>query len=134
MKERAERQRTNFIARAKLDESQATRFDVLVSSMNVRLGERLQEWNTYLSNNVLPRAEARARVMKDISAVMVLTYDEMDRNMPPGWRDEAGPEFSLPAFIDPEIARGMRPIVGRGFGGGGRGFGGPGPGPNQNPR
>ncbi len=139
MKERATRQRTNFIAKAKLDESQVTRLDVLVSSMNLRLGERVQEWDAYLASNNLPRSEIRARIMNDVSSVMVLTYDEFDRNMPPNWREEAGPDFTLYPFIEPEIVQKLRPYVGwRGLGGGGGGprFGPPGggaPGQPGNP-
>jgi hypothetical protein len=129
MRERAERQRTNFIAKAELDEGQTTRLDVLVSAMNVRLGERMQVWKDYLASNSLPRSEVRARVMNDVSSVMVLTYNELDRSMPADWRTQAGEDFSLHTFIDPQLWQEMRPLVGRGFGRGP----GPGPGPGPSP-
>ena len=35
---------------------------------------------------------------------VVLTYDEMDRTLPNGWRTSAGRDFSLTDLIDPSVA------------------------------
>lgn len=118
MKERAAEQRSNFVAEAKLDEDQATRFDVLVAAMNMRLEGKIREWSALMQDGTLPRPETRARAMKEISEIMVMTYDELDRNMPEGWRDSAGTNFNLNTFVDPELWRDMRPLLRGGFRGG----------------
>lgn len=131
MRQRAAVQRSNFVAEAKLSEDEATRFDVLVAAMNIRLEQKVAEWRAILEDGAIPRPESRARAMKEISEILVMTYDELDRNMPEGWRDEAGTNFNLNTFVDPELWREMRPLMRGGFRGGpppgGGGFpGGPG--------
>jgi hypothetical protein len=124
MQARAERQRSNFFERAKLDESQTARFDVLVTAMNMRLHDRLQEWKSFAEQTDMPRPELRARVMKDINSVFVLTYDELDRAMPKGWREVSDEDFNLYTFTDPTLWRELRPFIGRGgWRGGGMGGG-----------
>jgi len=120
--------RTNFIANAKLNEDQTTKFDVLVTAMNLRLQQKLDPAMEELRNGWRPTPEDRVRLMSDISSVLVLTYDEMDRNLPPNWRNaNSNSNLSLTQFVDPKY----RPFM-QGFRGGGRGGpGGPG-GPPRN--
>jgi len=136
MQERAAEQRSNFVERAELDSDQATRFDVLVAAMNMRLREQVKGWQAEAELGELPRAELRARVMNEMSSVMVLTYDELDRTMPAAWREEAGPDFNLYTFVDPQVMREARPFIGRGgFGRPPRSDGdGPAPAPPTNSR
>ena len=72
--------------------------------MNLRLGDRIEQWTDYLKVKGELNPEDGIRMMNDLSSVMVLTYDELDGSMPPNWRDEAGEDFQLFNFIDPEVA------------------------------
>lgn len=131
MRARASEQRSNFVAQAALSEEQSTRFDVLVEAMNMRLEDKVREWSALMEEGVLPRPESRARAMNEISEILVMTYDELDRNMPEGWRDGAGTNFSLNTFIDPDLVREMRPLMRGGFRGGPPPGGGMPPGPGR---
>ena len=107
--------RSNLVEKAKLDEQQAVRFDVLVTAMNMRLLEQTKLWQQALEDGALTRPEVRARAMKEIGTVLSMTYDELDRNMPPEWRTETTNEaVNLWTFIEPEIWTEMRPLMGRG--------------------
>lgn len=120
--------RTNFIAKAKLSQDQAVRFDVLVTSMNLRLQDILEPvMQTYQSGGRLT-SEDRIRVAHDVSGALVTTYDEMDRGMPEDWRTVASSnEISITQFVDPKYMPFMRGMTGRGGppGGFGGGRGGP---------
>ena len=127
-RERARQERTNFVAQAELKEEETVRFDVLMASLNMRLKQQSEKWRESLDSGVVSRAEVRARAMSEISSALVLTYDELDRNMPDGWREVAGQDFNLMTFIEPEVWQELRPIMRGGFRRGGP------PGNNPPPR
>ncbi len=54
---------------------------------------------------------------------VVLTYDELDRSMPTGWRAVAGEDFNLMTFMDPTTMHELRPLMRGGFRSGGPGGG-----------
>lgn len=114
-RERARQERTNFVAQAELKEEEAVRFDVLMASLNMRLKQQSEKWRESLDSGLVSRAEIRARAMSEISSALVLTYDELDRNMPDGWREVAGQDFNLMTFIEPEVWQELRPIMRGGF-------------------
>ena len=127
-KERAAALRTNFIGKARLSQDETVRFDVLMAAMNMRLKEKTAVWKQALEDGSITRAEVRARAMNEISQAMVLTYDELDRSMPSGWRNVAGEDFDLRTFVDPETMHDLRPLMRGGF----RSRGGP-EGQQENP-
>jgi len=95
--------RGNFVERANLNPDQATQFDVLIEAMNLRLGSTVDKWAAEIRAREAFTPESGIRMMNEMSAALVLTYDEMDRSMPEGWREQAGPKFELVRFVDPEI-------------------------------
>lgn len=122
--------RTNFIASAKLSEDQATRFDVLVASMNVRLAAVLDPMMAKFQQGIRPTPEERVKLMHDVSGALVTTYDEMNRAMPEDWSNVAtSNNVSLSQFVDPKYLPFMRGMSGGRDGGpgswGGRRGGGP---------
>lgn len=119
--ERAQALRSNFVAKAELSENEAVRFDVLMASLNMRLKQQSEKWREALDNESMTRSEVRARAMSEISQAMVLTYDELDRNMPDGWREQAGQDFNLMTFVEPEVWHELRPVMRGSFRGGGPG-------------
>lgn len=97
--------RSTFIANAELDVAQVAQFDVLVAAMNMRLGDRIEHWAEQLRERDEPLdPETGMRVINDLTEAMVVTYDEMDRTMPEGWRGESGSSVDLTDFIDPSVA------------------------------
>ncbi|MDD4872117.1 MAG: hypothetical protein PHR77_16295 [Kiritimatiellae bacterium] len=96
--------RNSFTSNVKLDKDQEDKFDVLLTAMNLRLGDRIEQWTDYLKVKGELNPEDGIRMMNDLSSVMVLTYDELDGSMPQNWREEAGEGFQLFNFIDPEVA------------------------------
>lgn len=118
--QRAERMRSNLFERAKLDERQATRFDVLVAAMNLRLRQAATQLRQAVESGEISRGEARARAMKEIGAAVALTYDELDRNMPANWRTATTNDpIDLWSFIDPQLWQEFRGVRGgppRGWG------------------
>ena len=122
---RADIARTNFVSKAKLDEKQATDFDVLVEAMNLRIGTSIDKWSAYIKEQGKLTPETGVRMMTELGQAMVVTYDEMDRKMPPDWRQNAGSKFELVNFVDPEVLTPLQGLEGiadeRGEGGGRRG-------------
>ena len=118
--------RAEFVSNAVLNEAEATRFDVLASAMNIRLKQLLDPVVQQYQNGWRPAPEDRTRLMAQISAVLVTTYDEMDRNMPKDWRDSvpSNSTFSLTQFVEPQYTPFMRGLGARPQGGPG-GFGPP---------
>ena len=106
--------RSTFISNAELSPHDAAQFDVLVEAMNMRLGERIGTWAEQLKAEEFEMTEENGvRMMSDLSKVMVLTYDEMDRTMPEDWRRGAGNEFNLTDMIDPSVARPLIDVEGK---------------------
>ena len=103
--------RSTFIADVGLNEAQAQDFDVLVGAMNLRLSERIGHWADELARtNSAPLAlDTGMRMMHDLTGTLVLTYDEMDRKLPSGWREKAGEGANLLDFIAPAVAT---PLIG----------------------
>ncbi|OGV61985.1 MAG: hypothetical protein A2283_08710 [Lentisphaerae bacterium RIFOXYA12_FULL_48_11] len=97
--------RNSFVSNAALNKEQEDRFDVLLEAMNLRLGDSIEKWSDYLKVKGEMSPEDGIRMMKDLSESMVITYDELDRNMPQDWRDKSGENFQLFNFIDPEVAK-----------------------------
>jgi hypothetical protein len=97
--------RNTFISNTDLDEDQAAQFDVLVAAMNMRLQERIESWAEHLQQSEETiDAETGMRVIGDLTDAMVMTYDEMDRVLPEGWREASGGSVDLTDFIDPTVA------------------------------
>ena len=117
--ERAQQLRSNFVAKAELKDEEAVRFDVLMAALNMRLKEQSAKWREAMDSGAMTRSEVRARAMSEISQAMVITYDELDRNMPAGWREQAGEDFNLMTFVEPDVWRELRPVMRGGFRGGG---------------
>lgn len=101
---RSELARDGFLQAVGADDEQVLRFDVLMEAMNMRLAHSMENWAQVLAEEEMPVREVGVRMMKEISEALVITYDEMDRGMPPGWRQDAGPEFQLIDHINPEVA------------------------------
>jgi hypothetical protein len=101
--------KSTFIANARLSDTQALKFKTLLGAMNVRIGTSIDGFAEEVreSDNLQP--ETGVRLVNDITDSMVMTYDEMDKTMPKGWRGKAGDKFSMTDFVDPEVAR---PLVG----------------------
>lgn len=96
--------RDNFIDQNDLREEQALRFDVLIEAMNIRIKQSVNNLVVSIKAGEVYGEEAGVRVMNEVSDAMVITYDELDRNMPEGWRESSENDFSLTTLIDPEVA------------------------------
>jgi len=79
-------------------------FDKSIEAMNKELGDKIQQWADYLKTQKEVSAETGLRMMNDLSGTLVKSYDELDRVLAPGWRDQAGEQFQLFDFINPEVA------------------------------
>jgi len=100
---RVELARKSFVSNTGLDTEKAATFDVLMESMNLRLGERIDKWAEQIRQQGDASPENALRMVNELSSAIVLTYDEMDRRLPSGWRAKAGDDFQLFNFIDPEV-------------------------------
>lgn len=107
---RSQLARNNLVKNAELTTAEATRFDVVVEVMNLRLGAAVDAWSAKLLEQGAINEEAGVRMMNEFSQVLVLTYDEMDRNLPAGWREKVGPKFDLVRFVDPEVLTPLQDI------------------------
>ncbi len=97
--------RSTFVSNTRLSETQAMQFDTLVQSMNIRIGETIDNFAANLQDAEEVQMEAGIRLMNAITDSVVLTYDEMDEALQEDWRRESGKEFNLMDFIDPEVGR-----------------------------
>jgi len=95
--------RTNFISRAELDAQQAAEFDTTIEAMNLRVGETVDKWAARIRQEGSMSPESGLRMMNEISQAMILAYDDLDRRLPPEWRQKAGPRFEMMTFVDPEV-------------------------------
>lgn len=109
---RSEIARNTFLANTDATPQEAARFDVIVASMNLRLEECLAGWAVHLEAGGRMTAETGVRMLHDLSGALVLTYDELDRNLSPGWR-EGGEDVELFDLIDPSVARPLIAVEGR---------------------
>lgn len=101
--------RDTFLANGDFTREDAMDFDVLMEAMNVRLEHTIAEWVETVKQKENVGPEDGIRLMNGVTDVLVLTYDEMDRKMPPDWRDTGGNDMRLMDFIDPRVAQ---PLIG----------------------
>lgn len=105
--------RASFISNAVLGAAEAVRFDVLTTAMNLRLHQALDPVIQQYQSGWRPSPEDRTRLALEVSAILVDTYDEMDRNMPAGWREGlTNAYFSLTQFVEPQYMPFMRGVSG----------------------
>lgn len=97
--------RSTFLANGRFSEEDAVDFDVLVEAMNVRLRHSIESWSDAVKEKEKAGAEEGIRLVNEVTDVLVLTYDEMDRKLPENWRDTGGKGLHLGDFIDPSIAK-----------------------------
>jgi hypothetical protein len=100
---RAELARATFVAKTGFNEGEATDFDVLMKSMNVRLEDLFKQTAAQLKEGEAFTPETGVRLMNGLTESMVLTYDEMDRRLPGTWRQDAGSSFDLVTYVDPSV-------------------------------
>lgn len=125
--------RTSFMDNVKPEAAQAVQFDVVMSAMNLRLSNSIQKWAEALTTEEQFSPEMGIRMMNELSGVVVLTYDELDRTLAPEWRQRAGEDFQLLDFINPEVALplvGVEDVIRKGEE---RRYGGPFGSPNNHP-
>ncbi len=101
---RASLARSGFVASVGLEEDGAAQFDVIVAAMNIRMKESFEEWAVTLAETDMPPAEIGVRMVNDLSEVVTLAYEDLDRSMPTGWRKRGGETFNVGDFIDPVVA------------------------------
>ncbi len=101
---RSEVARGDFLAQTGLDREGTVQFDVLMEAMNERIGHAVAVWvdEVAAAGAVVP--EDGARLLHEVTGALVLTYAEMDRTLPAGWREAVGPQFDVVAFVDPSVA------------------------------
>ncbi len=108
-KTRSDIARSGFVSNLELTADQAAQFDVAVAAMNLRIGGTLQNLAASLRTNGQFNAESAIGVANEVTGAMVLAYRDLDRSLPPDWRQKAGREFALTDFVDPNVAR---PLIG----------------------
>jgi hypothetical protein len=101
---RSDLARNSFIQNTKLTAEQAQRFATLTEAMNIRIGHEIDQFAAQVKEGGRLSPESGARLFNSLSGAFVLTYDEMDRSMPEGWRESSGKDFDLVDFVDPEVA------------------------------
>lgn len=105
--------KSTFIANTRLNDAQAAQLETMLAAMNIRIGTTIDKFAADVKDAESVQPEAGIRLVNDITESMVLTYDEMDKTMPKGWRRRSGESFSLTDFIDPEVARPMVGLEGK---------------------
>jgi hypothetical protein len=103
-KARAAIARNSLVSNLKLDARQSDQFDTLVAAMNLRLETGISNWVQGVKAKADVTTEDGLRLMNELSSAVVLTYDELDRAMPAGWRKQAGDKFDVISFVDPAVA------------------------------
>ena len=104
--------RNSFLSNVSASPVQTGLFDQAVEHMNQRLGEKIRQWADYVKHEKQVTPETGLRMMNNLSETMITAYDELDRTMPPDWRDRAGSEFQLFDFINPEVALPLADVQG----------------------
>jgi len=108
---RSEIARNNFVTRAELTPEEAAKFDTLVEAMNLRIQNCFQAFADAVQAGEPITPALGARMIHDLSEAVVLTYDEMDRELP-SWRQKAG-GLDLGDMLDPATAEPLLPIEDR---------------------
>lgn len=101
---RSDLARDAFLTNLQASPEQTVRFDVLMEAMNLRIESTMKKWAAELAQESVPPNEAAVRMMGEIAQALVVTYDELDRAMPPDWRRQTGGQFELMDHIDPLVA------------------------------
>ncbi|MCF7839072.1 MAG: hypothetical protein K9N49_10635, partial [Candidatus Marinimicrobia bacterium] len=101
---RADLARQRLFDRVQPEPDQAARFDVLMEAMNLRLGAAIDDWAARIAAADEVTPAMGVRMMHEITGVLALTYDELDRTLPPAWQANDDGSFELVTFIDPEVA------------------------------
>ena len=101
---RSELARDSFVTNADLNEPQAIQFDVLIKAMNIRIEAGIRELVELIKDEGISGEEAGIRIINDITAAMVITYEALNHDMPKKWRENAGEKFNLSSLIDPRVA------------------------------
>jgi len=107
---RAEIARNSFLSRTGLRENAAVDFDVIIAAMNLRLQSSFEELARTLAAGENLTTERGVRMVNNLTGVLALTYDELDRKLPPTWRAANGDDFDLTDFIDPSVAEPLIPV------------------------
>lgn len=115
---RAALARNSLVSNLKLDAARAEQFDTLVAAMNLRLETGISNWVQGVKARGEVTTEDGVRLMSELSSAVVLTYNELDRAMPSGWRKAAGDKFEVINFVDPAVAMPLMEVEGfmRGLG------------------
>lgn len=100
---RSDLARDHFITQARLTVSEAAQFDVLIEAMNLRMLDQIQALAGWLESGEPLTPEDGVRLIHEMTGIVKLTYDEMDRTLPATWRAGTGPDFDLAGFIDPMV-------------------------------
>lgn len=101
---RSELAKEAFVEKSEFNDEESLQFNTLMSAMNLRIEGAITEWADRIENDGIQGEEIGIRIMSDITAAMALTYDEMDRTLPEGWRENSGDSFKLSSQIDPRVA------------------------------
>ena len=109
---RVELARSSFVSNVATNEQAATTFDTLMEAMNIRLADGVQRWVATIKAEESLAPETGIRMMNDLSGILVQGYNDLDRTMPPDWREKAGSSFQLVDFIDPDVALPLAEVEG----------------------
>lgn len=104
--------RNSFMSRVKPTPEAAARVDVIMQAMNVRLEESVSRWVEYIKEAEDLSPEDGVRIMNELSGIVVMTYDDLDRTLPEAWRDQAGEKFQVFDFINPEVVLPLADVEG----------------------
>ena len=88
--ERAKMNTLEFAERIGCGEDQQEKIFAISDEMNMRVSEIAASWAEYLREQGRFSQECRLRIMYDISAAVVDAYDNLDKVLPDGWREDQG--------------------------------------------
>lgn len=111
-KTRADLARNSFVSTVATNEDQAAQFEVAMAAMNLRLSNSIRTWVDFVKKEGDMTPETGIRIMNDLSSSLVLAYGDLDRTMPPDWRQKAGSKFQVFDFINPEVAMPLAEVEG----------------------
>jgi hypothetical protein len=111
-KTRTDLARDSFVANVAATPDQVATFDVVMAAMNIRLSNSIRTWVDFAQQEKDITPETGIKIMNDLSSSLVLTYNDLDRTMPGGWRTNAGPKFQVFDFINPDVAKPLTEVEG----------------------
>jgi len=109
---RAALARSAFIERTALSAGEVEAFDVLTEEMNLRIRDRIATWSEEIQAGGALGAEDGARLIHDLTGILVSTYDGMNLVLDPSWREGGGDEFDLIDLVDPMVAEPLVEVEG----------------------